>query len=106
MVRKLLNFFSTLFVKKYKHELVEDMPDVLKTKTAYFVGNKGYYWQVVFVCPCGCKKNLHMNLNSDYEPYWKYVIEKNDSVTLSPSVHRIVGCKSHFFLKKGKINWA
>ena len=35
----------------------------------------------------------------------KYKIDKKKRVTLFPSVHRMVGCKSHFFIRKGKIAW-
>ncbi len=106
MIKRLLDFISASFVRKYKPEFVDDVPDKLMANKVYFIANNGCCWQAVFVCPCGCKKNLHLNLNSEYEPYWKYSIEKGGSVTLSPSVHRIVGCKSHFFLRKGKVVWA
>jgi hypothetical protein len=47
---------------------------------------------------------LYMNLMDDYDPYWKYTIH-GKTISLSPSVNRLVGCKSHFFLRSGKIEW-
>ena len=34
----------------------------------------------------------------------KYKIEEG-KISLSPSIDRFVGCKSHFFLTDGKIIW-
>ncbi len=106
MVRKLLKWFANLFCKRYKYKFVEDVPNLPKKGVVYLVGTDAYYWQAVMVCPCGCKKLLQMNLMQEYDPYWKYNIEKRKRITLSPSVHRMVGCKSHFWIRKGKIIWA
>ncbi|WP_410688422.1 DUF6527 family protein [Chitinophaga filiformis] len=55
-------------------------------------------------CPCGCGKILYLNLLRDYAPYWAYKTE-GKIISLSPSVHRTVGCKSHFFITDGKLIW-
>lgn len=106
MLRKLLNWIIKLFTKEklYTYRFVDDVPDRVKSGRVYLVGNQGYYWQVVMICPCGCAQLLYMNLMEDYNPYWKYKIH-GKTISLSPSVNRIVGCKSHFFLKNGKIEW-
>lgn len=106
MLRKLLRWFLKLFgrEKLYKYQFVDDVPDQLRSGTVYLVGNQGYYWQNVMLCPCGCQQVLYMNLMDDYDPYWKYVIQ-GKTISLNPSVNRLVGCKSHFFLRKGKIEW-
>lgn len=105
MKKKLLKWISDLFSKTYKCEFVSDVPDSPKPSIIYFIGSDEYYWQAVMVCPCGCRKLLHMNLMDEHNPYWKYKIDKKKRVTLLPSVYRMVGCKSHFFIQKGKIAW-
>jgi uncharacterized protein DUF6527 len=106
MAKKLLNWLADFFSKKYKYKFINDVPNKLKPDIIYFIGHEGYYWQAIMICPCGCKKNLQMNLISDHSPYWKYKIEKKNLITLSPSIRRVVGCKSHFFIVKGKLLWA
>lgn len=85
---------------------MDDVPDSLKPSIIYIVGNDGYYWQVVMLCPCNCKKVLHMNLMREHQPYWRVEISRKNMISLYPSIHRMVGCKSHFFVRKGKIVWA
>ncbi len=106
MLQKLLKWFLKLFgrEKLYRYQFVDDVPDQMRSGTVYLVGNQGYYWQTVMICPCGCQRILHMNLMDDHRPYWKYHI-KGKTISLSPSVNRLVGCKSHFFLREGKIEW-
>lgn len=106
MIKKLLKRFADFFGRNYKYKFVNEVPDKLKSGAIYFIGHEDYYWQAIMKCPCGCKKNLHMNLIPDYKPYWQYKIEKNNRFTLSPSIHRMVGCKSHFFIRRGKVIWA
>ncbi len=57
------------------------------------------------VCPCGCRETLFLNLLQDEFPNWKWRIGADGTVTLTPSVWRKIGCKSHFFLREGMIQW-
>lgn len=106
MLRRVFDWFIQLFrrEKLYKYEFADDIPDKISSCTVYLIGNQGYYWQAVMICPCGCRKLLHMNLMDDYDPYWKYKL-KGNVISLVPSVNRLVGCKSHFFVTNGKIEW-
>lgn len=106
MIRKLHNWFKDLFSKIYSYKCMDEVPDNLKQDVIYLIRHEDYYWQAIMICPCGCKKLLHMNLICEYKPYWDFKIEKRGRISFSPSIHRTVGCKSHFFVRKGKIVWA
>ncbi len=108
MIKRLSQWFLKLFKKEklYKYKYVDDVPDKLNLHTIYIVGNEGYYWQAVMLCPCGCNKTLHMNLMKEDHPSWKVEIHENTNVSLHPSIDRKVVCKSQFFVRKGKIVWA
>lgn len=84
---------------------LEETPDNLKSKTIYIVGEKGHRWMIVFLCPCGCKAKIYLNLLPDARPRWFLRVYKDGSVGVSPSVWRRVGCRSHFYLKRGKVLW-
>lgn len=83
----------------------DDVPDVLESHKIYIVGRSPYLCRVAMLCPCGCGETLHMSLLSDMRPYWTLTIHKDATVSLWPSVWRRVGCRSHFFLRRGRILW-
>lgn len=62
-------------------------------------------WAVAFRCPCGCGKRLELLLIKEAKPNWSIMIDQNNIPTLHPSVWLRNDCKSHFWLRKGKIKW-
>ena len=84
---------------------VADAPDVLKDGLVYIVGADGYDWSALMRCPCGCGKPLEMNLLPSAKPVWQVTEATDGVVTLHPSVWLKRGCKSHFFLRAGRIQW-
>lgn len=108
MLKRLFDWIKRLFYKKkpFRYKYVEDVPNVLKSKTIYIIGVENNPWQLIMECPCGCKNTLHMNLMKEESPVWSYVIENKKMITIHPSINRIVGCKSHFFIRNGKLVWA
>jgi hypothetical protein len=107
MIKRFIKWLLNLFKAKrpYKTRFVDEVPNTLDSKIIYIIENKGYRWKAVMICPCGCNKILHMNLIKDYNPSWKFEINKKKTITLHPSINRTVGCKSHFFIRKGKVIW-
>lgn len=88
------------------HALVSDAPDAPKSGVLYVVGEDGKPWCAMLACPCGCGESIRLSLVERDRPRWALTIDGTDRPTLSPSVHRIVGCRSHFFLRAGRIVWA
>lgn len=84
---------------------VEELPENLNPKTVYIVGEDNYYWYVAMKCPCNCGSILHMNLVETTSPKWRIIKHKDDTISLYPSIWRFKGCKSHSFLRNGKIHW-
>ncbi len=112
MLQKLLKWIDRLFKRKktrkekvYQYTFSEDVPDKLKRYEIYIIGSKECYWQIVMLCPCGCKTVLHINLLNDYKPSWIYEMNSRQAITIHPSIHRKVDCKSHFFIREGKVVW-
>lgn len=100
-------WLSRLFGKKKKlhYVKVEELPDDFDADKIYLLGEAKYMWSVAMKCPCGCGETLQMNLLPETRPRWDVSTHWNRTVTLHPSVWRKVGCRSHFFLKKGRIVW-
>ena len=84
---------------------VEELPDRLTPATVYVLGEKQYLWSVALLCPCSCGEALHMSLHDDSRPRWRIRDHRDGTVTLFPSVWRKVGCRSHFFLRRGRVEW-
>jgi len=106
------NFFRWLFKplpsfwdKPYSIQYVENPVDNPKKKILYVIGTVDDPWQVELACPCGCENKIVLPLNDSTKPRWLLKISDNKTPTLSPSILRSKGCKSHFFLKQGKIDW-
>jgi hypothetical protein len=90
---------ETIYVK------VADPPDVAWPGILYIVGDETP-WCGVLACPCRCGASIHLSFVHGDRPSWGVVVGEDDRPTLSPSVDRVVGCRSHFFLRRGCIVWA
>jgi hypothetical protein len=84
---------------------VTELPDKLSAGELYAEGEGKHVWKVAMICPCGCEQVLEMNTLPDSFPRWQLMVHEDGTVTLHPSVWRQVGCRSHFFLRRGLIEW-
>jgi len=89
----------------FSHAAIEDSPDELEPQCVYLVGEDGQYWSAAFLCPCGCKAVIQLSLIPDDKPRWRATL-KGKKLTLHPSVWRNTGCRSHFFIRDGRVIWA
>lgn len=57
------------------------------------------------VCPCGCREVLQLRFFGHRRPRWFVTWDRRRSATVTPSIWRRSGCKSHFYLTGGRIRW-
>ena len=81
------------------------MPDQVESGVLYLVGEGPHLWFAAFLCPCGCGEAIQLSLSPDSRPRWGVEEHSDGTVSLSPSVWRVRGCRSHFFLRRGHIAW-
>jgi len=93
------------FQLEYRFTFVEEIPLKIKGNTIYIVGVINQPWLLEFMCPCGCQSIIQLNLLTNANPCWDFRINKKNKISISPSIWRTVGCKSHFLVKKSKIVW-
>jgi hypothetical protein len=94
------------FVRPYATRIVEEaLPKKLRRRTLYVVQEDGFQEQAAMLCPCGCGSILHMNLLRDERPCWKVTYHADGTATLYPSVHRKKDCGSHFWFRRGRVDW-
>lgn len=85
----------------------EHTPDTIEPNTLYLVGKERQEWLALMTCPCGCGDQIMLNLLKDAKPCWNIVFAQYRIPTgISPSINRLQGCKSHFFIQDFKTVWA
>jgi hypothetical protein len=101
-----VRFVQTPWFYRRKFRIVrsEELPDKLKKHKLYAIG-EGVPWLAALQCPCGCGAIVQLSLLENDRPRWRLRQEKDGTATLSPSIWRSTGCKSHFFLREGLIVW-
>ena len=92
---------------KYATKLVESRPtqDSISDQAVTIVGQKDYKKWAVMKCPCGCGDILNLSLMRNIEPNWHLNIDNLGRLTLSPSIWKTDGCRSHFYLRQSKVIW-
>ncbi len=83
----------------------EDPPDGLPRRDLVLLRDAGEDWSVAMRCPCGCGQRVELALIPEAKPRWSLRLEPGKLPTLSPSVWLRDGCRSHFFVRRGRIRW-
>lgn len=113
---KSMNIFSqiTQFIKRmlgqergYSVQQVEDISDVRVKPNYIYIEKRGdkERW-LHLACPSKCGDLISVNLMRSVTPFWTVSWSKDRKVTLSPSINKTDGCKSHFFIRESQIVWA
>jgi hypothetical protein len=93
-------------VPPYRTEVIGDtLPKHLLRRRLYVVEEDGFLEQAAMLCPCGCKRVVHLNLLPDERPCWRLTRHDDGTVTLDPSVWRKKDCGSHFWFRRGYVQW-
>jgi len=95
------------FKPDFDIQRVGDMPDqaTIQAGIITVVGGADWAKWVLFKCPCGCGEVLTLSLMKSFKPRWRLKIDKKNRITLSPSVWKKDGCRSHFYIRKSKLKW-
>lgn len=56
-------------------------------------------------CPCGCGERLQLSLAIERRPRWVVDIDRLGRPTVVPSVRIRNGCRAHFHLRGGRVEW-
>lgn len=62
-------------------------------------------WSVGMRCPCGCGDVIELALQADVTPRWDLDADRAVRPSLSPSIWRRTGCRSHFWVRQGRVRW-
>jgi hypothetical protein len=88
-------------------EEVGDNPDpaAMSGDMLYMVKTGEWPKWADFKCPCGCGDVISISI-AQGKNSWRLSRDFWGRPSLFPSVWRKAACKSHFWVKKGKIHWS
>ena len=92
-------------VRKIEIAKGDFLPQKIPARNLVLVRDGEEDWSVGFVCPCGCTRTIELLLISDANPHWRLTRNQKGQPTLSPSIWLNEGCRSHFWVRDGKIVW-
>jgi uncharacterized protein DUF6527 len=82
----------------------DDAKALLKKAGDISLVQRGRPRSIVMFCPCGCRDELVINLDSRIGPAW-HLYRNKKGTTLYPSFWRESGCGSHFIIWGNRIYW-
>jgi hypothetical protein len=83
----------------------DELPEDLPPNSLTVAREGGDLWAAGMQCPCGCGRRLELLLLKEVKPRWDLTIDGRNRPTLAPSVWVADGCRSHFWLRSGRIHW-
>lgn len=98
------------FVNRWRYDLKvvdvqgDELPEKIGKKELIRMIDAGQEWSVAMLCPCGCGDTIEMMLLRSVKPRWDLHVARG-LPTLTPSVWRNVGCRSHFWVRRGRVVW-
>lgn len=109
----LIQWFKNLLRRLFRRQRVDirardsfgdDAPTSVPPKQLLRMIDEGEAWAAVMACPCGCGAVIELLLSNAARPHWTLTVS-GDLPTLHPSVWRSTGCRSHFWVREGRIHW-
>lgn len=83
----------------------DTLPTDLPARDLVLMRDDGDDWSVGMRCPCGCGDKIELMILREARPRWDIRANKAGQPSLHPSVWRKSGCRSHFWVREGRILW-
>lgn len=83
----------------------DSLPPRMPRRDVVLARDNGEDWCVGLRCPCGCGEVIELLVLAEAKPRWDVTIDASGRPTLSPSVWRQKGCRSHFWIRSGRVHW-
>lgn len=83
----------------------DSLPERMPRRDLVLADDDGDHWCVGMICPCGCDRTIELMLIREANPHWALKVDSEGFPTLTPSVWLRTGCKSHFWVREGRVQW-
>ena len=91
--------------KRFGIVVTDDLPEIIPPRVLVLMGEADAPWQAAMLCPCKCGEVIRLSLVEHDKPRWSARVDDDGLPTLTPSVWRVRGCRSHFILTNGRVRW-
>jgi len=72
-LRIIIQNISTHFPwNKFTARCVDDIPENPAHRILYIIGSIENSWLLFFKCPCGCDRDIYLNLMEEESPRWRF----------------------------------
>ncbi len=107
LFQRIRNWFRSKFREDWKLKIIDgdSLPERIPKNTLILAREGDEDWCAGMLCPCGCGEVIELMLIPEATPHWRLIAGPDDKPSLKPSVWRITGCRSHFWLRRGNIEW-
>lgn len=83
----------------------DSLPSTLPRRNLVLAHDEEGDWCVGMRCPCGCGYTIELMLIREVTPRWDLSVDAMGRPTIYPSVWLQRGCRSHFWLRGGRVQW-
>jgi hypothetical protein len=83
----------------------DSLPRVMPRRDLVLAQDGDEDWCVGMLCPCGCGRTIELLVIPEANPRWSVTTDAKGRPSLRPSVWVKDGCKSHFWVREGRIQW-
>ena len=83
----------------------DSLPSRLPTRDLVLAREDGEDWCIGMTCPCGCGRPIELLVINEAKPRWDVSVDAQGFPNLSPSVWVKTGCRSHFWIRGGRVHW-
>ena len=83
----------------------DSLPDLLPKRDIVLARDGEEDWCVGMICPCGCGQKIELLVIPEAKPRWDLQTDSKGRPSLRPSVWLQRGCRSHFWLRNGRVEW-
>lgn len=83
----------------------DELPTRLPSRDLVLTVDDGEQWSIGMQCPCRCGETIELLVQPGAKPRWDVAVDGSGRPTVTPSVWRNVGCRSHFWVRKGRVHW-
>ncbi len=102
--RGLRRRFYALFPVKLMIVEGDLFPGRIPKRRLVLLDDDGPY-AAAMLCPCGCREVIELMVMEGVSPRWDVWVDDRSRPTLRPSIWRQSGCRSHFWVRGGRVIW-
>lgn len=83
----------------------DSLPSRMPKRDVVLARDDSEDWCVGMRCPCGCGHVIELLVVAEAKPRWDVIVDAKGRPTISPSVWLRKGCRSHFWIREGRVYW-